>query len=232
MSLFLTVEVAEQAVRYERATFIRAAKDKVVKRAHLAVVVVDPAVPYREMDTIEQEFAFFIEKAVLYVARFGDRKKWKYPYDKIALGKAFLSWRYRLPSRRIQHEDAYLLVRGDTLYGGSVIDEGGLVVACSGVDAEHDEGFAGAVMARCKSFAQHAAEVYRQDHSEDNFYGGKQFNPPHGYDLHIYRGRYDGSLRCPVCDTRDTFPVGEDQRQCDYCNHIGKHTQFLPPQVA
>lgn len=188
-SYHLTRERAEDAVGRAGEMFLETAEDKVVKRGHFAAVVLDPTVRFRPMDSEEAEWADFITNAVLYIRRFGHIDEWQHDYDYIALSKAFLSWRWGLPSRRIQHEFAYLCEGHDTVYGGSIVDEGGLIVACSGVDSEHDEGFATVIMGLCKSFAQHSAEHYRKVNPNDNFYGQHPRKAPEGYNLRTYCGR-------------------------------------------
>lgn len=232
-SFFLTRETAELAVNHIRLAFETAHQSEVIRRGHLAVVVVDPTVRYVPMLTETDEFARFLTKAVIFVGRYGLRDQWQWAYDWIAVAKAFDTWKTGLPSRRLQNEFAYNCVEGGTIYGGSVIDEGGLVVACSGVDPEHDEGFAGAVMSFCKAYAQHAANAYRVDNPKNDFYGGAPRKAPQGINLSTYRGRYDG-VRCPVCDCRNIKYLGKGDDQvvlymCSECKHEATKGEFLYP---
>lgn len=82
---------------------------------------------------------------------FGDPKEFGADYRKIALSKAELSVRTGLPNSKIMPQ--YLL-KGDTVYTGSVIIDG-IVVAASGDDGHFDEMFSGwlalTIQALCKA---------------------------------------------------------------------------------
>lgn len=67
-------------------------------------------------------------------------------YDEVALAKAGLTWRTKLPSRVVQQNAPHLYKPGDTKWGGSVIQDG-LVVAFSGVQAVFDEAIAATMLA-------------------------------------------------------------------------------------
>ena len=60
-------------------------------------------------------------------------------YVEIAHAKARVTHRTGLPSSLVQTQYPYLYQEGDTKWGGSTIDDGGLVVAFSGVQAVYDE---------------------------------------------------------------------------------------------
>lgn len=50
-----------------------------------------------------------------------------------------MSHRIKLPSSMIQTQYPHPYVLGNTKWGGDTVDEGGLVVAFSGVQAMHDK---------------------------------------------------------------------------------------------
>lgn len=241
-SYMLNRETAQEVTARVKDVFSAMVSFKQLDRSHLAIVIVDPTIKYLPMDDIKAEFARFLLKAVLFVDRFGNRNVWAYPYDKIALSKAFFSWKHGLPSRRIQHEFAYLCEAGTTMYGGSVIDEGGLIVAVSGLDEEYDEMFAGMTMSLCKGYAQKDARRTRQYAEKNeylgdgsNFYGLHEVPIPEGIDLTKFSGRYDErhQRRCPKCDSRDWSYGPSAGRNtplvCNNCGHSGSEEEFKIP---
>ena len=80
-----------------------------------------------------------IHGKILAARRWDSTQEWFAPYDQIALSKFNLTVETRKPSREIQSMTPELANSGRyTYYWGSDID-GGIVVACSGVDPEWDE---------------------------------------------------------------------------------------------
>lgn len=78
---------------------------------------------------------------VLATESMGNPDKWEYPYDLIAQSKFDITVRTGKPTRIVQQLTPELAGElGDTFYWGSWID-GGIVVACSGVQAYWDEAF-------------------------------------------------------------------------------------------
>lgn len=78
---------------------------------------------------------------ILAVASVGEPENWSGPYDKIAESKFNLTVETGMPTRKGQLLYPELMEgAGNTYYWGSWID-GGIVVACSGVDPEWDEAF-------------------------------------------------------------------------------------------
>jgi len=102
-----------------------------VKRKHLHIVVGD------------------IYGNVIYEFSFKTSENWEYPYQEIALSKFDLTVEHAMPTSIIQKLYPGLNL-GITPYFGSAIDRG-IVVACSGVDAEHDEMFAKCIVAGIRS---------------------------------------------------------------------------------
>lgn len=234
-SFFLTREVAEMAVKDTIDVFLHAHAGGIVKRDHCGLVILDPTILYFPMRTKGEEWDRFITEAVLYIARAGDRNLWDHPYDLIALRKAWLTWKYRLPSRIIQSSYRYLLEEFDTIFGGSVIDEGGLIAGFSGVHPEHDEGFANMAMGFCKAYAQRFANAYEEQNPKKDFIGLMPLLPK-GYDLSKYTGRYDDGERCPICDGRSigTAPPRHGQNDvdaliCGDCGFVGSDSDFQVP---
>jgi len=78
---------------------------------------------------------------------FGSTDEWTAPYDEIAESKFNMTVEHQKPTREIQLMYPELAEgKGNTYYWGSWID-GGIVVACSGVDPEWDEAFSKMVVA-------------------------------------------------------------------------------------
>lgn len=235
-SYFLTREMAMVAFEFVRPTIDELIKQGIFKRPHFALVAIDPTVKFLAMETEQEEWERFIRKAILFFGRVGDVAEWKYPFDWIAVGKAFLSWKYGQPSRRIQAEFPYNCGKGDTVFGGSVIDEGGFITAGSGVDAEHDEMIAGMYNWFCKGSVTLLARKHREANAEENFYGGGFHDFPPGFNLSLYTGRYDGKMRCPSCDSRDIQKIpkaeaeGNKTRHCRDCKHDGTRKEFDSPK--
>jgi hypothetical protein len=68
------------------------------------------------------------------------RVQWPAPFDAVARGKAALTARTRMPSRRVLQDRLDLLEPGDPCWFGSVIDSvRGLIVAASGGPEDVDE---------------------------------------------------------------------------------------------
>ncbi len=81
------------------------------------------------------------EGVILADADVGDRKDWEPRYDALAKDKFNLTVEHKMPTREIQLLYPELAEgKGNTYYWGSWID-GGIIVACSGVDPEWDEAF-------------------------------------------------------------------------------------------
>lgn len=75
------------------------------------------------------------------------RDRWPAPFDELARGKAALTARTGMPSRRVLQDRLDLLEPGDPCWFGSVIDTAhGLVVAASGGPEDVDEMISRAVL--------------------------------------------------------------------------------------
>lgn len=228
-SKFLTRNVAEMVARSTKDVFLDAYEKGIVRRNHCGLVILDPTILYFPMRTRDEEWNRFVTEAVLYIARVGDRRQWEHHYDLIALRKAWLTWKYRLPSRIIQNSFRYFLEEFDTIFGGSVIDEGGLITSFSGVHPEHDEGFANMAMGFCKAYSQRFANDYEAKNPDKDFIGLAP-KLPMGYDLSKYTGSYREGLRCPACDSRSIEPAEHHtDSMCLDCNLLDIYSNFLPP---
>jgi hypothetical protein len=102
-------------------------------RSHLCIVVADPLFFPWGLQRHQ-----WLERGILHHHEIGDPLDWKRNYRVFAQNKAWLSAKYRMPSRVVQTDCPFLLDEGDILYGGSVYIDG-LVVATSGLTEEHDE---------------------------------------------------------------------------------------------
>lgn len=98
------------------------------------VVVVDPRVVDRPKSEHAREV---FDAACIFVGFVGDDEDEK--YTAVALSKAFVTWKTGLPSSIVQQQHPYAYSLGDTIWGGSTINDGGLIVAFSGVQQVHDE---------------------------------------------------------------------------------------------
>jgi len=78
---------------------------------------------------------------------YGSKSEWTTSYDEIAESKFNMTVEHQMPTREVQLMYPELAEgKGNTYYWGSWID-GGIVVACSGVDPEWDEAFSKMVVA-------------------------------------------------------------------------------------
>lgn len=114
-------EVAKNAINIAKGLIHQTMKNNVVKRSHLHIVVGNT------------DGKILAEKSI------GEPDEWKHPYKEIALSKFDLTVRHQKTTREIQLLYPELSgEEGDTFFWGSYID-GGIVVACSGVEAYFDE---------------------------------------------------------------------------------------------
>ncbi|MCA9349192.1 hypothetical protein KC878_03575 [Candidatus Saccharibacteria bacterium] len=117
------------------------------------IVVVDPNAP---------------EFQVIFTATInGAEEDQKYMH--IAMAKAAVSHRTGLSSSLVQTQYPYRYREGDTKWGGSTVDRGGLVVAFSGVQAVYDEmiseWMASAIRALCRNEMMRSGGVMENDNS-------------------------------------------------------------------
>ena len=135
----LDKSLATNAIGLVLPTIKKAMREGVVKRRHLAIVIVDNEI----CEPISPLVEYFI----------GGKKNWKHPYDKIAWDKIHLSIRTGFDSGYVISQAPQLLLDYDPPYAGSVADEG-FIVACSGVQSYFDEMFARMIAAACKALCQ------------------------------------------------------------------------------
>ncbi|MBI4175509.1 hypothetical protein HY523_02735 [Candidatus Berkelbacteria bacterium] len=152
MSFLLTPERTQEAIQLIRPAINVAMERKVFKRKHLHVVILDPAVPYGSE----------IHLPILCEEQWGDPRDWEHDYQKIAHDKAFLSWKHRLSTEQLQLMAPYLCEGHDTLYWGSVCDEG-IVVAASGLQQWFDQMVARIIAAACKALCREALEWHKKE---------------------------------------------------------------------
>lgn len=147
MSALLTQVEAAKAVEMVLPAVQTLMGQGVLKRHHLHIVVLDPAFTPADLPV-----GVWREKAILYEHSLGDPKEWQKPYDMFARSKAFLSWRYGLPTQVIQTRCPHLLEAGETAYYGSAVSDG-LVVGVSGVQPYYDQMIASWVLEACRALA-------------------------------------------------------------------------------
>lgn len=149
-SFILTEEMAQKAVDVVLGSLDLILIDRMpMRRATMAVVVLDPTKPYGHHNPLRETWPGDV---VLYEGEF-NRNEWEHPYDWIARSKAAVSWRTGLPSHLVQQRAPYLYESYNVKYGGSVVWEGGLIVAASGVEWYFDQMIANWVAAACQALS-------------------------------------------------------------------------------
>ena len=190
----LTVVECVKAFDIVNPAIQQAMKSGIVNRQAGFLVVLDPATPWEPKYKKADER--FEEEIVLFNNFFGHPDHWEYPYDKIALSKAFISWKTGRSSREVQLEAPYLYEAGMTKYGGSAVGPGGLVVAFSGVEEHFDQMFSEMMRAAIKGVCLH--EMHKPKgvmNSADNFLTSCLTEAP-GVAAKIIPGRKDSKVRC------------------------------------
>lgn len=126
--------LAAKAIQLVVNSLVRTAMDaKLVKREHLHIVV--------------GKADGSTDGKVLSELSMGDPQEWEFGYRGVAHSKFKITARTGLPTRLVQTCMAELADEdGDTVYWGSAID-GGIIVACSGVEPFWDEAFSKAIAA-------------------------------------------------------------------------------------
>lgn len=107
---------------------------------------------------------------------FGDSATWEHPFDEIAKGKARVSWRTGLNTRRIAVEEPYLYYTGDTKFVGGVAwgPSGRLVVVYSGAEDYLDELICNMVAASIQALSR---REYANIPPEQDFPWGQYIKP-------------------------------------------------------
>jgi hypothetical protein len=153
MSYILTEELARLAVQSVRPMFRSYFSAGLVKRDDLWIVVMDPTKPY---DSV-RHFQF----SILGEYKFGNPGD---KYKDVARSKARVSWRTGLPSHLVQQNAPFLLLKGDTKWGGSTVTPEGLVVACSGVEWYMDQHMSEVIASAIKALCIHEMqEIMKTD---------------------------------------------------------------------
>ncbi|MBX3598914.1 MAG: hypothetical protein KF874_15220 [Rhizobiaceae bacterium] len=126
---FLDAEITARAFERVRSALEEMLRNAFAGRAGFAVVVSG----LQELVPVKPD-AQFRENCLL-VTSIGDLSKSPYPNMEIALSKAEISVRTRMPSSRVPQ---HFLRAGDTVYSGSAILDG-IIVACAGLEPRDDE---------------------------------------------------------------------------------------------
>jgi len=124
-SFILDRKIAEKAVQIVLPSILEAMKSGIVKRKALSICILNP----QESDII------------LYQYDIGNKKKWKYPFDKIALSKACTAMAKKKDTSYIIERKPWVLGPGHSIYSGGVYFQG-IVIGVSGVEEYFDEMFA------------------------------------------------------------------------------------------
>lgn len=148
-SRFLTEEVARTCLQAVTPSIERQLASDAVSGLHvLHLVVLDPSVPWGDG---------VAEPRILCEHSIGDRQAWDVDYAAYARGKALLSWRHGMDSRRLILLQPHLLSSDEApLWGGVWLD--GLVVAASGAFPIWDECFSLMAAAQLRAAAWNAAQ--------------------------------------------------------------------------
>jgi hypothetical protein len=153
-------ELAARAFDRIRTALETMLQEAFTGRAGFAVVVTT-------LDEIAQrKAAESFRESCLLVTSVGDLTASSYPNLEIALSKAEISARTRLPTSQLPPHYYY---KGDTVYAGSAILEG-IVVACAGLEPRDDEMISCWIAAAVKSEAALAiSQLLAGDPSADFF---------------------------------------------------------------
>lgn len=114
-------------------TLREAADTGVTNKFAGCIVVLDPRATYRGQPTVEDVVLY---TSSIHMPEPDDAND---KYVRIAMAKAYVTFKHRMPSAVVQQRYPYLYEDGDTKWGGSTITPGGLIVAFSGVQAHFDE---------------------------------------------------------------------------------------------
>jgi hypothetical protein len=169
-SVIVTDEVAKLAIALERPFITRLMDLGIAKRNHLHVVVLDPGViipvgvSFKFLDDIMD-----YEDLILHEESFGDKSQWEHPYDEYARSKAVVSLRTKLPSLYVVQSAPFLLVPGDTCFGGSAYLDG-IAVGVSGVDSHIDQMIADRVAATIRGLAIDIMQFKLANNIEGGFF--------------------------------------------------------------
>jgi hypothetical protein len=132
MSLLVTRETAQEAIKRVRPAVEALIKSGVLEGSNLHIVCLDPDVSPGDWDEIDDD-------SVLYEESFGNVESWPYDYRTIARAKANLAWRCQKSSREVHALQPFRLRAEDTIYGTGAVYLHGIVVATSGVQSDYDE---------------------------------------------------------------------------------------------
>ena len=147
--MFTGVDQVICAVAWElvQPSIKRAANLGVVNKCNGVVIVLDPR--KRPVHGTLDE----CKNAVMFKSALGNGSDYS-KYGDIALSKAHVTFKNQMPSSVVQQQFPHLYEVGNTKWGGSTIDAGGLIVAFSGVQAVYDEmiaeWMASAIRALCR----------------------------------------------------------------------------------
>jgi hypothetical protein len=138
-SAILSPNICDTALRILQPTLAECILNGPFNRGDGFLIVLDPTRPYEPEYHDGPVNETFIDDVILWTHRFGVVEEWQHPFHRVALAKAYATYKYQLPAHTIVQEVPYLLEPEFTKYGGSAIDPvGGLVVAFSGVQAYFD----------------------------------------------------------------------------------------------
>lgn len=157
-------DLAKRAFERIRAALETMLRDAFADRTGFAVVVTtfDELASHKSGGTFRDN--------CLLVTSIGDLSASPYPNLEIALSKAQISARTRLPTSQLP---SHYYRGADTVYAGSAVLEG-IVVACAGLEPRDDEMIAYWIAAAVKSEAALAVSQYLASNPSADFFKGSQ----------------------------------------------------------
>jgi hypothetical protein len=172
-SAIVTAEVAKMAFELTRPLIKRLMETGIAKRDHFHLVLLDPAITmpmgYSFKDLMSEEFiGMGMEDLILYEESFGNKEEWEHPYDMIARSKAIISLRTHMSSLYVSQMAPFLLVPGDTRYGGSTYLNG-IVSGGSGFESHLDLMVTDHVAATTRALAIDTAQFISVDTPNRDF---------------------------------------------------------------
>ena len=162
-SAVLTSELASRAVDLVIPAIQMTMETGLAKRSDLHIVIGDPA--FLPRDDISYEL--WVAIGIVYERSLTLPDNWEYPYQEIARHKAYLSWKYQMPTQILQTRAPHILCTGDTIYYGSYYADL-LSVAASGVEPYFDQMFATWTGEACRGLCIHAVQSRQLQLDEGN----------------------------------------------------------------
>ncbi len=144
----LTRKMVQEAIEYALPSIHTLMDHKVFESHHLHIVAGDPSILHSNMSELE-----WYQKGIFHEFSLGKKKEWKYPYDKYARRKCYMSFRENRSTYDLLTKDIDRLKTGDTIYYGSIIEKN-FAIGTSGVQPQYDEMISTYVLAGCRALCR------------------------------------------------------------------------------